>query len=132
MAGFQSWCSYWSFERAVRRDFRYVRSVESEKFLDTVLATAVARKVILKEQLIFWRAQLGCRLRKEGQGDEVFEPPEYPHSPHRMKPLRDRASEGRANPKGIPYLYLATKEETAISEVRPWIGSFISLAPIQA
>jgi hypothetical protein len=44
-----------------------------------------------------------------------------------MKPLRDRASEGRANPKGIPYLYLATREKTAILEVRPWIGSYVSV-----
>ena len=125
MAGFQSWCSYWNFERAVRQDFRYVRSVENEKFLDTVLATAATRKMTLKKQLIFWRAQLGCRPRKEGQADEVFE---HPHLPDRMKPLRDRASEGHANPKGIPYLYLATKKETAMSEVRPWTGSYISLA----
>ncbi len=44
-----------------------------------------------------------------------------------MKPLRDRTREGRANPKGIPYLYLATHEDVAMAEVRPWIGSNISL-----
>lgn len=48
------------------------------------------------------------------------------YSPNRMKPLRDSAREGRANPKGIPCLYLATDKETAMSEVRPWIGSIIS------
>lgn len=45
-----------------------------------------------------------------------------------MKPLKDRAREGRANPKGIPFLYVATNRETACAEVRPWIGSSISLA----
>lgn len=44
-----------------------------------------------------------------------------------MKPLRERATEGRANPKGIPSLYLATDRETAIGEVRPWIGSHVSI-----
>jgi hypothetical protein len=44
-----------------------------------------------------------------------------------MKPLTDRAHDGRANPKGIPCLYLATQAETAISEVRPWIGSYVSV-----
>ena len=48
------------------------------------------------------------------------------YKPERMKPLRDSAREGRANPKGIPYLYVATDKETAMSEVRPWIGSIIS------
>jgi len=45
-----------------------------------------------------------------------------------MKPLPDRAREGRANPKGIPYLYLATHEDIAVAEVRPWIGSYVSIA----
>jgi len=31
-----------------------------------------------------------------------------------MKPLRDRAYEGRVNPKGVPCLYLATDPETAM------------------
>ena len=57
-----------------------------------------------------------CRL------DPISFPPE------RMKPLRDRALEGRANPKGISYLYVSDNKETALSEVRPWLGSLISLA----
>jgi hypothetical protein len=44
-----------------------------------------------------------------------------------MKPLEDRALEGRSNPKGIPCLYLATNQETALSETRPWMGSLISI-----
>ena len=43
-----------------------------------------------------------------------------------MKPLGGRATDGRANPRGIPCLYLATTKETAMSEVRPWIGSYVS------
>lgn len=46
----------------------------------------------------------------------------------RMKPLRDRAREGRANPKGIPYLYLSNDKDTALAEVRPWLESLVSLA----
>lgn len=48
-----------------------------------------------------------------------------------MKPLPNSATEGRANPKGIPCLYLATDCKTAMSEVRPWIGKKISLAKFQ-
>jgi len=33
-----------------------------------------------------------------------------------------------ANPKGITCLYLATKQETAVLEVRPLIGSYVSVA----
>jgi RES domain-containing protein len=45
-----------------------------------------------------------------------------------MTPRRDRATGGRANPKGIPYLYLATNRKTALAEVRPVVGSLISVA----
>jgi RES domain-containing protein len=44
-----------------------------------------------------------------------------------MIPPKRGASEGRANSKGIPVLYLATDRETAMSEIRPWIGSNISV-----
>ncbi len=44
-----------------------------------------------------------------------------------MKPLRDKAREGRANSKGIPHLYVSTHRETALAEVRPWLGSLISV-----
>lgn len=126
MSGFTSWRDYWNFERAVRRDRRFVRSAGSEAFLEGVRATAAKRRVTLKKESIFWRAQLGHDWRTEKQGDNEFEVP-CAHPPARMKPLRDRASDGRANPKGIPCLYLATTKEAAMSEVRPWIGSEISV-----
>ena len=46
----------------------------------------------------------------------------------RMKPIGEFAGEGRANSSGIPVLYLASTEKTAISEVRPWVGSQVSVA----
>jgi hypothetical protein len=45
-----------------------------------------------------------------------------------MKPLLHSAFEGRANPKGIPCLYVATTKTAAMAEVRPWIGAMVSLA----
>ena len=112
------------------RDRRYIHTAESEEFLDTVRATAAAREKQLKKSSIFWRAQLGYSWRQEGEGDAAFEV-ECALGPRRMKPLRDRASEGRVNPKGIPFLYLATTKETAAAEVRPWIGSYFSLAQFE-
>lgn len=44
-----------------------------------------------------------------------------------MCPRTERATEGRANPKGIPCLYLASNRETALAEVRPWVGSYVSV-----
>jgi hypothetical protein len=48
-----------------------------------------------------------------------------------MLPLKGRAVEGRANPRGIPVLYAATKEDTAAAEVRPWIGAYVSVAQLR-
>jgi hypothetical protein len=45
-----------------------------------------------------------------------------------MKPIPAKATDGRANPRGIPCLYLATKKDTAVLEVRPLIGSYVSFS----
>ena len=58
--------------------------------------------------------------------DQVGEEP-VPYSPERMKPIHGDGREGRANPSGISYLYLATHRDTALAEVRPWVGSLISV-----
>ncbi|CAA0114086.1 Uncharacterised protein [Halioglobus japonicus] len=43
-------------------------------------------------------------------------------------PPKRLASHGRANPAGIPYLYLASTPETAVSEIRPHTGEYASVA----
>lgn len=45
-----------------------------------------------------------------------------------MAPPKHLATPGRANPAGIPYLYLASTPETAVCEIRPHTGEFISIA----
>lgn len=55
----------------------------------------------------------------------------YPYPPERMVPLKGKASEGRVNPKGLPCLYVSTTEETAVAEVRPWVGAFVSVAQFE-
>jgi hypothetical protein len=79
----------------------------------------------MKKEEILWRAQLG--YDKDKTKDRSPAELCHPFRSERMKPCRDRAREGRANPKGIPYLYLATNKNVAMAEVHPWIGSNISL-----
>ncbi|NNH81628.1 RES family NAD+ phosphorylase [Rhizobium laguerreae] len=43
-------------------------------------------------------------------------------------PPNRRTSHGRANPAGIPYLYLGSRPETAVSEVRPHTGEVACVA----
>jgi len=49
-------------------------------------------------------------------------------SPEEMgKPPIERATEGRANPQGISYLYLSSNSDTAISEKRPQLKESITV-----
>jgi hypothetical protein len=43
-----------------------------------------------------------------------------------MIPTSEYAKEGRANPKGIHYLYLSSDERTSMSEMRAHVGEWLS------
>jgi RES domain. len=92
---------------------------------------AAERTEVIKQRNPLWRAQLGCSWRPEYYDNQYIDDFPAPFGKSRMLPLPDRAREGRANPKGIPYLYCATHKETAMAEVRPWKDSFISLAQFE-
>ena len=126
---FKSWQSYWEFSRKVQHDFRYIYDEEITYFLNEVLQTSKTRERVLKEGTILWRSQLGGGTQPifHEEEEQACEEP-CPYLPERMVPLDYVASEGRVNPKGIPYLYLATDKETAMGEARPWVGSEISVA----
>jgi RES domain-containing protein len=82
---------------------------------------------------IYYRAQYGYDWR-------TFEPTFYgadekhrirrqtAFSADRMRPKAEFVGDGRANPAGIPFLYMATTPTTAMAEVRPWLGCTVSLA----
>lgn len=126
MSEFESWRSYWQFSDSVRSKRRYLHTDKVQRFLKTVLETGHTRASELKKGAILWRAQLGSTYETFGEGEEEHDE-EVAFPPERMKPLKTSAKEGRVNPKGIPCLYLSNDKDTALSEVRPWIGSSVSL-----
>jgi hypothetical protein len=98
---------------------------ETERFLAAVVATIKHRRKILRKGTRLCRAQRGYLLKADDEaGTEI--PDAF--MPERMRPLRDKASEGRVNQKDKPCLYLAESKDTAMAEVRPWIGAYITLA----
>jgi len=125
---FRSHNSYRAFARSITRTRRYVHDEDTLAFPDALRAQARRRVETIRANAALWRAQLGYSLQPWHEGDEYIDDLPAPHPPLRMSPLTDRAREGRANPKGIPYLYLATNRDTALAEVRPWIGSHVSVA----
>lgn len=122
---FASYRSYQEFAESVRTQWRYASDPKQGVFLQTLLATSSSRTEFVAQGSYLWRAQIGHDWYPcDTPGEEQF----APLSVERMKPLRDRGREGRANPKGISYLYLATHRDTAIAEVRPWVGAYVSAA----
>lgn len=128
MPEFKSWSSYDEFVKKTINTCRYIFDQSVQEFLDTVLATSKSRYREVPQGTSFWRSQLGndSRPRKGKEHLNLGDEP-CPFPPKRMVPLPHKAKEGRANPKGIPYLYVATDKDTAMAEVRPWLNSEISV-----
>ncbi|MCG9578212.1 RES family NAD+ phosphorylase [Vibrio tubiashii] len=125
---FKSWRSYMRFSYAVKNKSRYMLDSESQKFLEAIKDTCQSRLIFIPAGTEMWRAQAGHDDKAYYQDEIYIDDFPVPYSESRMKPLSNSASEGRANPKGIPCLYLASTKETAMSEVRPWLGSIVSVA----
>jgi hypothetical protein len=83
---------------------------------------------------MYFRARLGCEYEKVIETDDgitVTYDQERPYGGDGMKPIPNWQGEGRASPRGIPSLYLATTRDTALAEIRPWIGAIVSVAQLQ-
>jgi hypothetical protein len=123
---FKSWWDFETFSNSVRRSARFIHDRKVNTFLNTLLETSKHRHRVVSEGKYVWRAQLGNSFRERMQDDVIWEEA-VPHPRDRMKPLPYAAQEGRVNPKGIPCLYVSNDKETAMAEVRPWIGSSVSV-----
>jgi len=123
-----SWNSFLFFRRNKKQEERYFHDKETQEFFATLLTSVKDRIEAIPKGQQYWRAQLGCD--DEPRYDFAGRFVDYnavPYSSKRMKPESEMASEGRINPKGIPCLYLSTDEKTAISEVRPWVGLYVTV-----
>lgn len=122
---FESWRSFWHFRHEVARDWRYVHSPESQRFLAAVAIGCRSRVTEIAIGRNFYRAQVAHHDEPIPDVDDTLPGAALPA---RMRPLPDRATEGRVNSKGIPCLYVASDRHTAMAESRPWIGSLVSVA----
>lgn len=127
MDEFISWKSYWNYSKDVQQKNRYIYNKKTQKFLQLVKEIYMDQKKLIKMGTNLWRAQAGFDLNPVKEDKKIIDYEERPLPPSRMKPKKNQSSEGRINPKGIPCLYLSTDKETSMSEVRPWMDSFISV-----
>lgn len=121
--------SFHNFARDVKHGRRYVWSDDTRAFISAVNTTIGKRAKKLPQGFGLVRARIG--VNKEERYDKeagiTFEVP-VGLKPEEMKPKRNAAREGRANPAGMPLLYLANKIETALGEVRAGIDEEVSVA----
>lgn len=124
---FNSWMDYALFADKVKNGNRYIHDEEVTTFLSNTLKTGKAFERFIQLGTVFWRSQLGNASRPFEIGGRELGEELIPYPKERMKPLLYEANEGRANPKGIPFIYLASDKKTAMAEARPWRDATISL-----
>lgn len=104
--------------RALTDELKYVNRYFPDSVIDTERLGVHLSNLILRDcekSEVWYRA----RIEKDGQPipiDKMGAPPAM------------LATSGRANPTGIPYLYLGSTVETAICEVRAQPGEIVSVA----
>lgn len=125
MSDFESEYDYREFARTVRNERRWVFGGKAGNFLSAVRAASKSRAYHLKSGGRLYRAQVGSRFEDAEHGAEW----EHPLPEARMVPDPNHIKNGgRANPPGFAYLYLANTKETALAEMRPWVGESLTLA----
>ncbi len=98
---------------------RFILSDEHATFVDKYIKHARRfKKHEFNEGEKFYRARINALEKK----DEYFPLEQMGAPPYHQ------ASQSRVNPIGIPYLYLASNIDTAVSEVRPWKNCKITVA----
>ena len=95
----------------------FLQSKSNIQLLDKVKELSTVLNVKYKKGKIFYRARINESHHKKYKCGPEMGPP---------KPLK--STPGRANPQGIPYLYLATEYLTAIGEIEPTFSNSVTLA----
>jgi len=126
---FDPW-TLWHLKDYLSSNGRYRLPKNLEQFVEHIGQLSTKRRKILKKGTSFFRARIGPHPTKRqiNPKDRNTLLPIKSYSGDEIKvPPFDKIKAGRANAKGIGFLYLASNEKTAIAETRPWKGSLVSL-----
>jgi hypothetical protein len=103
------------FKHTIKHSNRFGFDI-SPTLKDAIITILNKNTAIIKNGFSLYRARIGCENELTPfTGDKIGAPP------------REYATEGRANPRGIPYLYMASHLETALAEVRPEVANKVSV-----
>lgn len=96
-------CENWNgFVREITEELRYHTNLLNKEVFSTILS--LLKFTIKKETVGYYRARIVKNLYYSRE--DIGAPP------------KEKATDGRANSRGIPCLYLANNEETASKEIR--------------
>jgi len=124
--GFNTWRDFQDFEKEVTLENRFIHSPLVSEFLANIKRTLPPRERSLARNKILYRAQIGHDEHELEGGPSITG-----FTARRMKPVPHKGKEGRGNPKGISYLYLSNDENTALAELRPHLGQYLSSAQFE-
>ena len=109
------------YKNTVKHKNRFINSIPEEIEVLLSYPNPNQRYKLLHKENTLYRARIGS-------ADDIVLCP-YPANLNDMgMPPVSKVRAGRANPDGIPYLYLASSRKTAIAEVRPWSGALLTIA----
>jgi hypothetical protein len=111
-----------NFMYTIKHTNRFYFDMDYE-FIDILQKLIDDRVKIINVDTTFYRARIGG-IEEGNMG--LIDP--YQTIEEVGMPQSNIARLGRANPTGIPYLYLADDPSTAVAEVRPWVGSSVTIA----
>jgi len=123
---FESLTDWYQFCCYLEAENRYVLTPRWEKFINAVLRTAKKRVQVLKRDMKLARARIGVKEIEDEKYDFLVDIRPLP-SEEMGAPPSLAAKDGRINPHGISYLYLANSVGTAIAEARPWVRAEVSV-----
>lgn len=137
-------------KRSLINDNRYFP--KSNSVLKDIELSAKYRTEYLETGSVIWRARKYKEKEETGKLISILEHidpsflAEYAHETYAKNctppfwgydekdsyvPSKTLATDGRANPKYIPYLYAAREIETALAEIRPRLRTLINVAKIE-
>ncbi|WP_297519972.1 RES family NAD+ phosphorylase [uncultured Clostridium sp.] len=105
------------FKKDIKEENRFFSGKKIVEVLNTEEALDISTFHTTGTKFVLYRARIGNYVNLDDS--EMKRPPIGMHSM------------GRCNPMGIPYLYLADKEETAMKETRARIGDLVTIAKVE-
>ena len=119
-------------EKDVSLQNRYFLQPDSEEYLKNIVDFGSRFIETLSPANSLFRARLHDPMNRDSHVPHLgYEYSPEMHSRDEMgAPPSHKATGGRLNPPGLPFLYCASDKDTAIAEMRPWKGAYLTVANV--